>query len=386
MMGTAIRGADLERLGTLGSTLGRQALTLQGVMNSSTFGVSSLERLWQGPDSAQFKRRWMSIHRPRLVKAIAELEAAAATIERNRQAQERTSAADGGGTGGAGGTAPLAGGGGEQSGGNKIDDDVRIVGWDPVTGQPLFASPDGSEGSIHPNDIDQQSLGDCYFVSSLAGIANHDPDMIRDAIVDNGDGTYTVTLYEEVDGELQPVEVTVDGGMPQTQRWDSETETWIDSDRYTAGEADSELWPRIFEKAYAQQLGDGDLVAGYGEIIGGDGADALEALTGVESQTVGTGGLSIDELREMHDNGVLLPASQRHIPGSGWMGFGKDTGNYDIGDDEFVTRHQYWVEDIRDDGTIVVRNPWGYDDYEYELTLDEFNDAFREVDYNPAGG
>ena len=214
-------------------------------------------------------------------------------------------------------------------------------------------------------------------------MASDDPGLIRDAIVDNGDGTYTVTLHEWVDGELTPVEMTVSNEMPVTERFDPETDTWVPDSGYTAGAADGELWPRIYEKAYAQMLGDGDLAAGYAEIIGGDGADALEAITGTASTTTGTGGLTIEELDQMVDNGSVLPASQRHIPGSGFMGFGKDTGNYEIGDDSIHTRHQYWVESVdAEAGTVVVRNPWDYDGYHIELTMEEFNDAFREVDHS----
>ena len=265
---------------------------------------------------------------------------------------------------------------------------MRIVGWQP-DGSDLFASPDGSENEIHANDIDQQSLGDCYFVAALAGLADQDPDLIRDAIVDNGDGTYTVTLWEKVDGEYQPVEVTVTNEFPVTEVWNAENDAWEETSGYTAGEADGELWPRIFEKAYAQHLGDGALVAGYQESIGGDGAEALEVLTGVESRTVGTATFSIEELDAMHDDGVLLPASHRNRPDASWWDklFGDPTGWYEAGEDDVVTRHQYWIEDIDVEADlVVVRNPWGYSDGNknlIELTYDEFVDAFREIDYSP---
>lgn len=385
-MSTGIIGADLEGLTLLTRDLERQAGSLRTLASGADAGIGALGRLWEGPDATGFQQRWRTVHRTRLQAAVAELLDAASTVERNRQAQERTSAVDG--PGGLGGpeTGLLTGGqpGGDHGAKTKIEDDVRIVGWDPVTA-PLFASPDPWEGRIDPNDIDQRSLGDCYFVSALAGLANEDQLAIRDAIVDNGDGTYTVTLHERVDGELVPVEITVTNEMPVTERYNDDTDTWEAADGYTAGEADGELWPRIFEKAYAQMLGDGDLVAGYREVIGGDGAEALAVLTGAESETVGTGGLTIEDLGEMHADGVVLPASHRYIPDSGWWKFGRDTGGYDVGDDNFVTRHQYWVDEVDvDAGVVVVRNPWGYgDDYRYELTMEEFNDAFREIDYNP---
>ena len=326
LMGNGLRGADLELMTGLAGRLDGGSARLQGVANGATAEVHGLANLWTGPDSAQFRQLWVQLHRPRLQQAVTVLADAAATVERNRRAQEQTSAAaDAGGT--PTGVGPIGGGSGSgDQGTGKFDDGARIVGWDPST-DPLFRSP-GGEGSIHANDIDQWRLGDCYLVSALASLASADPDLIRDAVVDNGDGTYTVTLHEWVDGELVPVEMTVTNEMPITEYHNDETDTWEPIEGYTAGEADGELWPRIYEKAYALMLGDGDLVAGYSEIIGGDGADALEILTGVPSETTGTGRLTIEELDQMLDEGSVLPASQRHIPGSGFMGFGKDTGDH----------------------------------------------------------
>lgn len=394
----SLTGADLVGLDRLGTDFGRWALELDRLNDTATRGAQELQGRWEGPDAAEFAQVWLSRHRPVLALAVADLGRAAETIERNRRAQEETSAADLVGGSGPGGS--LNGGGsgnGSDSdsgddfggdGGKKLTDNVRIVGWTP-DGSDLFASPDGSENEIHANDIDQNSLGDCYFVAALAGLADQDPDLIRNAIVDHGDGTYTVTLWEKVDGEYRAVEVTVTNEFPVTEKWNDTDKMWEETSGYTAGEADGELWPRIFEKAYAQHLGDGDLVAGYQEIIGGDGAEALEVLTGVDSQTVDTDAFSIEELDAMHGDGVLLPASHRDRPDAGWWDkmFGDSTGWYDAGSDEVVTRHQYWIEDIDVEGDmVVVRNPWAYENGDkllIELTYDEFVDAFREIDYSP---
>lgn len=100
MMSTDLTGADLEALGLLSRTLERRADTLRTVTADASSGATNLDRLWQGPDSARFHRQWLNVHRPKLMIAGDELLAAAATIERNRQAQESTSAAGGPGRGG----------------------------------------------------------------------------------------------------------------------------------------------------------------------------------------------------------------------------------------------------------------------------------------------
>ncbi len=94
-----LRGADLEALANIKVDIERQANTLQLITNAATAGVTALNRIWEGPDSHQFQRLWQTQHRPALNRAIADLSAAAATIERNRRAQEVVSDGVAGGTG-----------------------------------------------------------------------------------------------------------------------------------------------------------------------------------------------------------------------------------------------------------------------------------------------
>jgi len=105
MSGT-VHGADLEALDTLARQLERQAGQLTTLTNQATSGVTTLARLWEGPDSAQYRQQWHASHRPKMNLATQELRDAVATIQRNRQAQELTSAANGGvsGWGGGGGS------------------------------------------------------------------------------------------------------------------------------------------------------------------------------------------------------------------------------------------------------------------------------------------
>ncbi len=43
-------------------------------------------------------------------------------------------------------------------------------------------------------ELQQGIMGDCYFVSSVAAVAQMTPEIIKKMIVDNKDGTYTVTF------------------------------------------------------------------------------------------------------------------------------------------------------------------------------------------------
>src|SRR5690606_10267155 len=63
----------------------------------------------------------------------------------------------------------------------------------PVTDGHLCGAPRQPE----PWHIDQDSLGDCYFVATLAALAAQQPELIQDAIsYDPDTGVFTVTLHE----------------------------------------------------------------------------------------------------------------------------------------------------------------------------------------------
>src|SRR5690606_36561200 len=70
------------------------------------------------------------------------------------------------------------------------------AGYELIDGK-AFLSGGGDSNDIDPNDVSQGQLGDCYFIASLAAIARQNPDLIREMIRDNGDGTYTITFHEQ---------------------------------------------------------------------------------------------------------------------------------------------------------------------------------------------
>jgi Flp pilus assembly pilin Flp len=81
-------------------------------------------------------------------------------------------------------------------------DDVENDGLDDTDYEDLagdlFIMGD-DDHAIHPSDIDQQGLGDCYLLASLAEIAQQNPELIRDIIRPNDNGTFTVTFYDDGD-------------------------------------------------------------------------------------------------------------------------------------------------------------------------------------------
>src|SRR5687767_6207754 len=65
---------------------------------------------------------------------------------------------------------------------------------------PRFEGNDlyGPGGNPRAADIDQDSIGDCYFVATIGALAEKQPDRIKNAIdYDPATGNYTVKLHKE---------------------------------------------------------------------------------------------------------------------------------------------------------------------------------------------
>lgn len=122
------------------------------------------------------------------------------------------------------------------------------------------------------DDVVQGGAGDCYFLSAVMSVAATTPDVLREAISENGDGTYTVRFFEKKRGRPPaPVAIQVDGELAHGAA----------GVVYATARHPKELWPALFEKAYAAWQG------GYEHIGEGGVADqALFALTGKKATWV----------------------------------------------------------------------------------------------------
>jgi Ca2+-binding RTX toxin-like protein len=106
------------------------------------------------------------------------------------------------------------------------------------------------QDGIHYTDVDQGSLGDCYFVGALAAIALKSPTAIENLFVDNGDGTFAVRFFNK----KTPDYVTVNRSLPIYAGVNSSDY----GKPYYAGvggsfyDENNELWVALAEKAYVQ--------------------------------------------------------------------------------------------------------------------------------------
>lgn len=220
-----------------------------------------------------------------------------------------------------------------------------------ATGYANFADrllfPDGGP---RLTDIQQGQIGSCYFLAVLSSIAKVNPNVLKQTIVDLGDGTYAVEFtkgtsiaHVRVDADLP---VTAGGGLA-----------------YVNFGAQGSLWVALIEKAWASFRSN---AASYASIDGGWMDESYRALgmasesymTGTAAQVLGHMALSLAAGKSV-TFAVGTPPS-----GSNLVGF-----------------HAYTVDRVNlgSDGkptSVRLRNPWGVDGY---ASVDGLDDAYVTV-------
>lgn len=247
------------------------------------------------------------------------------------------------------------------------------------SGEPALAQGDAGKaswgklpgalevGGIGDDDVEQGQLGDCYFLASLEAVAHTNPKLLENAIRDNKDGTYTVSLWSRPEEGSAPrkVQVTVDGKLPESGG----------ESRYATSRT-GELWPMLFEKAYAAWNG------GYENIQGGMATNALAALTGarpgwfpVDDKSSPTA--TFEQLQKLLKSGASVVASTQDLK--------REVPNV-------IEGHSYTVLGaVEQNGQkfVQLRNPWGStepghdgkDDGIFLLPIADFVKAYGMVEY-----
>lgn len=121
-------------------------------------------------------------------------------------------------------------------------------------------------GGANYTDITQGNVSDCYLLASLAEIALKSPTTIANMFVVNGDGTYTVKMFNN----SQAAYVTVDSYLPV----DAAGNLVYAGVGKVANAATNELWVSIAEKAYAQ-INEMGWLRGY---LSGNGQNSYAAI------------------------------------------------------------------------------------------------------------
>lgn len=225
----------------------------------------------------------------------------------------------------------------------------------------LFVRGVGDNADISDNDVAQGMLGDCYLVAAMGEIAHQNPERIRQMIHDNGDGTYDVILFDEVQKKF--VTVTVDNMFP----------THGGRPFYVQGGDQRELWPMIIEKAYAKYFGNEN----YGNIEGGWPSIAMERLTGGKT-TVYNGGSVSNFPLSIEDFGAHFSAGDAIAVGN----VGGKVNHPDI-----VSKHAYYVVGVNvDNKTVTVQNPWGRKYPPITMSWEQFVQTFEKISITDLSG
>lgn len=201
--------------------------------------------------------------------------------------------------------------------------------------------------AIEPNDIKQGTLGNCWFMSALASLAER-PKLVERLFITqetNNEGIYRLKFCKN--GEW--VEVTVDDYFPCTPG----------GGPIFSRAHGNEMWVLLIEKAYAKLHGD------YYALRGGFANEGMIDLTGcpttnydftkpLQQERIKNGQLWAD-LMDYDNNGYLISAS---TPGEDrWTEVG--------GPDKaggLVPGHAYSLIQVKEAHNIRlvnIRNPWG---------------------------
>lgn len=246
-----------------------------------------------------------------------------------------------------------------------LDKHATSVEWAPVAGGKLYVD------DVSYDDVVQGAIGDCYLAGALAAVARANPKAIKDAITDNGDGTYSVRFYQKnFFGKMTPVSIKVDGDVAST----------YGSAKYAHARDGKELWVGLLEKAYAQWKGGYEAI-GNGGVSGDVMAAIVGKAPGYTLLTKGTQDATFNSIKRWTESGRPVSAGT----------YGKDAG-VDYSSSGVYAWHVYTVLGASEENGVKyvqLRNPWGStepgsdgkNDGIFKMKLDDFTKWYRGVHY-----
>jgi hypothetical protein len=217
-----------------------------------------------------------------------------------------------------------------------------------------------TQGSLFVNgasaaDVTQGSLGDCYFLSTLAGMANDKPDTVRDMFSDNGDGTFTVRFFNYGKTDY----VTVDRYLA-TNTSGSLSFAKVGDNASNAG---NELWVALAEKAYAQLNESGwsgqDGTNSFKGIEGGWMSGPINQLTNLQTDS-NYATKDAAQTWSMKQQDLINMVTSSQIVTAGFVSGDDATLKTFQSKYGIVDNHAYTITSYNAaTGQFTVNNPWG---------------------------
>lgn len=205
------------------------------------------------------------------------------------------------------------------------------VRYEDFSDRPLF-----SKTGPTVSDITQGNLGDCYLLSSLASVAKTQPEILRNSIVDLGDGTYGVQFHTAFGSHF----VHVDGKLPVDAKGNL---------AFARLGGQQSTWVALYEKAYALDAGGNP---SYSSIDSGYMGDVYESL-----------GMANQGVFKTESSKSLMAELQADLAAGQAVTFA--TGAKIQTGVPLVANHAYLVDSVTVNSkglsTVRLKNPWGTD-------------------------
>lgn len=233
---------------------------------------------------------------------------------------------------------------------------------DPIT-QPFVTR----DGAVDYMAVKQGGYGDCYLLAPIAATAATRPDLLRQLITSNNDGTYTVKFqnYKPIVVSQRTVQqMALGNGGSRSGDFPG-----IIEDAF--GELDREVVHLNYEKFTLK--GEEPAIPLHGVNSGGFPEIPLQYLTGKTYHSVELSTMSLDELKKTLSTHILGTSGAP-------LTVCKDKTRVAEDDAFFAPHHAYGLvsfdPNCGKEGTVTVMNPWGN---VRSFTLEQFRQHFYNI-------
>lgn len=220
---------------------------------------------------------------------------------------------------------------------NKATNEPQVPASAPDLHWTSFAVNLYPFGAPSPADINQKSIGDCGGIAAMASMAYIHPDYIKKIIKDNGNATYTVSMF---DPQGNPITVTL------SSKFLAGNDNKLAA---VSGKNDRAVWSTVLEKAIMKY----NSIFEVNTDIGGIGSEhVIPLFTGNgNSIAFSSGKLTAEQLKRAVE---ISLAKGKFIVG----GFNQELT---ISPYKTVTGHAFTLMLSTDPTALfTMRNPWGF--------------------------
>lgn len=120
----------------------------------------------------------------------------------------------------------------------------------------LYVRKPNESNAVKPSDVHQGSMGDCYFLASVAALAKTNPEMIKQMIQQNKDGSFTVRFTSQKIPLGKPYQTYSD--LPLKDRFVTVQNNFAyeqGAEKALGAKPNPDLWPLVLEKAFTKDVG-----------------------------------------------------------------------------------------------------------------------------------